>query len=350
MNVLETRPTKAKANQISTFQRAMVSRHTSTRQKVRARATRAKAMGVYAVNSEYDWNDKYSHFGHDSSTPPCYVQAACLGMSPDQRTGWHCHAVQAPSVNDWLVATAKKNQQAQKEPVNKSSPDQPFKSNGVPEQIEVNGVMFTKITSNGLDSIDKYIDSVLEPEFYVVPSGKKWERMKVKLDTGAVDWVLRQDAASAFELTPSLASSMGIPFFGANGSEIQSFGQRQIAGISGDWGPLAAKVNVADVRSNLAGGMPMIEADNKIVLDKSDSYILSKRTGQKIRINHEGGAFTFDFWVPAPNRHGKSAGKSTSKNGKVTSGQFDTLRDTDAQEDDDVEMNAFFVGLDDLHR
>ena len=36
-----------------------------------------------------------------------------------------------------------------------------------------------------------------------------------------------------------------------------------------------AAVTVADVRSNLGAGMPMIEADNRIVLDKHGSYIIN---------------------------------------------------------------------------
>ena len=317
--------------------------------KGKGKGDKGKGKGVYAVGSEYNWDDEHNHFGHDWTTPPYYVEAACLGMSPDQKTGGGCYAVQAPSIDDWLEVTSKKKRRPKNKPVKESSLGQLGICKAVTEQINVNGVTFTKITSKDLDTIDRNVDSVTDPEFYVDPSGKKWERMKVKLDTGAVDWVLRQDAANAFELKPSLASSMGIPFFGANGSEIQNYGQRQIAGISGDWIPLAAKVNVADVRSNLAGGMPMIEADNKIVLDKNSSCILSKRTGQKIRINHEGGAFTFDFWVPAPNRNKNLAGNSPGKKNKVTTGQFNAFNDCDGQEDEDVNMNAVFVGLDDLH-
>ena len=94
-----------------------------------------------------------------------------------------------------------------------------------------------------------------------------WERIKVKLDTGAVEWVFRQDAATAFEIMETPASVHGIPFYAANGTEIKNYGQRRPCGYSGDWKPITTCVNVAEVKSNLASGMKMIEADNRIILD-----------------------------------------------------------------------------------
>jgi len=189
-------------------------------------------------------------------------------------------------------------------------------------------------------------------------NGKIWEKIKVKLDTGAVEWVFRKDVAEAFEITETPASVQGIPYYAANGTEIANYGQRRLAGYSSEWQPITACAQIAEVRSNLASGMKMIEADNRVILDKSGSYIENKRTGSRIRVDHENGAFTFDFWVPArrpdqgePKVHSKP-GQPKAPPRKTTpiSNRFGPMT---ADEDDDMDidhngLNVVFVRQEDV--
>ena len=108
--------------------------------------------------------------------------------------------------------------------------------------------------------------------------GKKWERIRVKLDSGAIDWVFTPEAGEAFETKPSMFSRYGINYTAANGTEIKNFGQKTLTGYSDEWTPLSVNVQIADVKSNLAAGMKIIEADNRIILDASGSYIENKKT------------------------------------------------------------------------
>ena len=59
-------------------------------------------------------------------------------------------------------------------------------------------------------------------------SGKKWERIRVKLDSGAIDWMFTPEAGEAFETKPSIFSCYGINYTAANGTEIENFGQKNV--------------------------------------------------------------------------------------------------------------------------
>ena len=91
--------------------------------------------------------------------------------------------------------------------------------------------------------------------------------------------------------------------------------------------------------------MKMIEADNKIILDKDGSYIDNKRTGSRIKINHEGGAFTFEFWVPGvPVQKGTGVAPSINqpvRKTKISSGKYDAFN----EDADDMEVNTINMVL-----
>ena len=161
-------------------------------------------------------------------------------------------------------------------------------------------------------------------------SGKKWERIRVKLDSGAIDWVFTPEAGEAFETKPSMFSRYGINYTAANGTEIKNFGQKTLTGYSDEWTPLSVNVQIADVKSNLAAGMKIIEADNRIILDSSGSYIENKKTGDRIQIRHENGCFVFDMWVSAKNATGHGARRATGQAARTTAikNQYQPLDDS----------------------
>ena len=132
--------------------------------------------------------------------------------------------------------------------------------------------------------------------------GQRWERIKVKLDSGAVDWVFTPQAGEAVEVKPSFLSKRGINYTATNGTEMENYGQKMLSGFSDEWCPMSVNVQIADVKSNLAIGMRIVEAENRIVLDNGGSYIENEKTGNKIHIKHENGCFVFDMWVPAKNK------------------------------------------------
>ena len=148
--------------------------------------------------------------------------------------------------------------------------------------------------------------------------GQQWERIKVKLDSGAVDWVFTPEAGSSFDIEPSFFSKHGINYTAANGTEIRNYGQKTLRGYSNEWCPFNVNVQIADVKSNLAAGMRIIEAENRVVLDSEGSYIENKITGDRIIIRHENGCFVFDMWVPVKSGYRPAGPKVASGPKKKT--------------------------------
>ena len=75
--------------------------------------------------------------------------------------------------------------------------------------------------------------------------------------------VFTPEAGEAFETKPSIFSKYGINYTAAIVTEIENFGQKTLAGYSDECTPLSVNVQIADVKSNLAAGMKIIEADNE---------------------------------------------------------------------------------------
>ncbi len=109
----------------------------------------------------------------------------------------------------------------------------------------------------------------------------EWEVVSIKLDSGAFDWVFNPATASAFAIEETTSSERGLNYVAANGSAINNYGQRRIKGFTGDWAPVEAAVQVADVKRNLASAMKIMKAGNRIVLDEAGSYIEDQQIGRK---------------------------------------------------------------------
>ena len=207
-----------------------------------------------------------------------------------------------------------------------------------------------------LEPIDKQINEINGPEIYIDQNGDKWEKIKVKLDTGAIEWVFRSDAGQVFTLQETEASANKIPFYAANGTKINNFGGRSMYGYSNEGFPLNMDVNVAEVKSNLGSGMRMVEADNRIVLDKEGSFIENKRTGSRIKVNHENGSFTFDFWVPAAKAQTETEKRKRAQFEKPTRkpikqhNKYAALEEHSEEDDDHMtdEINVVFVGQEEV--
>ena len=155
--------------------------------------------------------------------------------------------------------------------------------------------------------------------------------------------------SEAFKLKENIESTNNVPLEAANGTEVKNHGENNLFGYSADWVPLAANVQIAEVRSNLGAGMKMIEADNRIILDKGGSYIENKRTGSRIKINREGGAFTFEFWVPGfhsqKGPYGSHPIKRPTKKAKINTGMYDAFNPDDEEESNGMDIGAINMVL-----
>ena len=163
-----------------------------------------------------------------------------------------------------------------------------------------------------------------------------WERVPVKLDSGAIDWVITPGTANAFPLEATPSSKAGVNYVAANGTDIHNYGQRKINGYSNEKVPLNVAAQVADVRNNLGSAYRMCQAGNRVILDEDGSYIENKKTGKRIKVKMEKGAFEFDLWVKKVKEMKK--GEPIKVKTKVNN-KFDALmNNNDEDEDEDVQM------------
>ncbi len=114
-----------------------------------------------------------------------------------------------------------------------------------------------------------------------------WERVRVRIDSGAIDTVGPKEIARAFEMKETEMSRRGIGYVAANGSSIKNYGEKKIVGYTDDGESVSMRVHCADVKKVLCSVHKMNLGGNVIVLDGGKSYMQNKEKGQKPRINYE---------------------------------------------------------------
>ena len=158
-------------------------------------------------------------------------------------------------------------------------------------RYEVLGLVETEDTSLGQDINE------------VPRQGDKEETVTVTLDSGAYNTVGPPRVATHFPVKPTPMSKAGRHYLAANGSKIENYGQRIITGKNEDGSSVTMPMQVAEVKKVLGSAREMVEAGNRIVLDRdksgrSCSYLEHKATGKKTKIYERNGNFQFELKVP----------------------------------------------------
>ena len=137
-------------------------------------------------------------------------------------------------------------------------------------------------------SVDRNIDNNVGA---VMTVQGQWERIAMKIDSGAIDTVMPPNVASHFMTIETEASRDGPGFRAANGSAIKHHGQGTIKGIDDQYQPVSMKAQVADVRTTLGSVYQMLRAGNRVHFERGNCYIEHIYTGKKTRIDEKGGTF-----------------------------------------------------------
>ena len=128
-----------------------------------------------------------------------------------------------------------------------------------------------------------------------------WEKITLKIDSGAIDTCMPPKLGQAFQLRPSEMSKAGSKYRAANGSPIENFGERKISGWTDNWTPFGLIAQVADVRTPLGSVRSMLAAGNQVIFDPNPgkSMIRNIKTGKEIPIKERNGSYEVDLWVEA---------------------------------------------------
>ena len=126
----------------------------------------------------------------------------------------------------------------------------------------------------------------------------QWERIPVKIDSGAIDTVMPPTIARYFDTVQTEMSQKGPGFRAANGSAIRYYGQKTLEGVGDQYQPLSMTAQVADVKTTLGSVNQMLKAGNRVHFETGNCYIQDVRTGRKTRIEEKRGTFEVGMWVP----------------------------------------------------
>ena len=102
-------------------------------------------------------------------------------------------------------------------------------------------------------------------------------------------------------------SRKGLNYRAANGQLIPNSGEKTVPAYN-NGNRIEAVWQVAPVTKPLAGIREMVKANNRVVFDDSESYILNKTHGTKVPINEVQGQYEFDMCVHVGKNGNKRGG------------------------------------------
>ena len=113
-------------------------------------------------------------------------------------------------------------------------------------------------------------------------------------------------------------------------------GERDLKGYSNEANRVDMTMQVAAVTKPLGSVRAFLEAGNRVVFDKGNSFIENKSTGIKTAIEDRNGAYVYDLWIPRDNHVQQHSGYQ----GKLWSAFVEN--------ESEANQNMDFVGRDDL--
>ena len=124
-----------------------------------------------------------------------------------------------------------------------------------------------------------------------------WERIAMKVDSGAIDTVMPPNTATRFAVRATDQSVNGSGFRAANGTAIKHHGQKHVQGWSDNFQPLTMVAQVADVKATLGSVHQMLKAGNVVHFEPGNCFIRNVQTGARTTIEEKNGMFEVGVWV-----------------------------------------------------
>ena len=131
----------------------------------------------------------------------------------------------------------------------------------------------------------------------VTERSEGWERVPLKVDSGAVDIVIPKSTATGVPLKETVRSKTGAGFKAANGSHIAHYGQRDVVGYKDQYQGVNMKAQVVDVKSALGSVSQMIKAGNRVHFEVGNCYIEHIASGKITPMVKKDGLFEVGIWV-----------------------------------------------------
>ena len=110
-----------------------------------------------------------------------------------------------------------------------------------------------------------------------------WERIPVKIDSGAIDTVMPPTVANYFKIQETPLSKNGPGFRAANSTPIKHLGQRVLKGYGDMFQSLSLTAQVAEVSTTLGSVSQMLKAGSRVHFETGNSYIEHVRTAKRTK-------------------------------------------------------------------
>ena len=94
------------------------------------------------------------------------------------------------------------------------------------------------------------------------------------------------------------ASRAGLKYRAANGAADDNQGEKVIQAITKRGNKIGTRFHIANFIKPLGSVRAMLDAGNKVIFQKDNSYIEDKSGRIKTPIEEINGAFVFDLWMP----------------------------------------------------
>ena len=192
-----------------------------------------------------------------------------------------------------------------------------------------------KVAENRSETEANYLDSVdvnRPQEIGVVTmTTGEWERIPVKIDSGAIDTVMPPSVGNYFGLAETVMSRKGPGFRAANGTAIKHYGQRTMRGTTDQYKPINMTAQVADVKTTLGSVNQMLKAGNRVHFETGNCYIEHVPTGVRTEILEKNGTFEVGIWVPKSGNQQRCNEVSGKPNGNRAATENSSFHGQDEQ-------------------
>jgi len=155
----------------------------------------------------------------------------------------------------------------------------------------------------------------------VTGNGGNWEKTTVIVDSGAVDSVGPPTMAMDVKVRDTPASRAGLKYRAANGTAIDNQGEKVIQAITKQDKKIGMTFQIANVTKSLGSVRAMLDAGNRVIFQKGNSYIEDRSGTIKTPIEERNGAFVFDLWKPK---------SGDNQAGTIHTGRFQALMEDDS--------------------
>ena len=130
-----------------------------------------------------------------------------------------------------------------------------------------------------------------------VESGLVWMQVPCAVDSGACAHVA---PPNLFAILGPKTNEDKPKFFGADGSEIKSYGELNVNGILGDNTKMNTLFNIAKITRPLLSVTQMTNNGHQVCFGKDESFIRIGGSNKRVSLRKDGQLWMLDMWVQVP--------------------------------------------------